>query len=60
MSEFQNLVAIVAGGASGIGAAVASRLAAFGAQVAVLDVNTTTGTSIAVDGGMQELRLRSE
>jgi NAD(P)-dependent dehydrogenase (short-subunit alcohol dehydrogenase family) len=39
MSEFENLVAIVTGGASGIGAAVAQKLADGGAQVAVLDLN---------------------
>lgn len=40
MSEFDNLVAVVTGGASGIGAAVARRLKAGGASVAVLDLNT--------------------
>lgn len=38
MSEFDDLVAIVTGGASGIGAAVARRLGAGGASVAVLDL----------------------
>lgn len=38
MSDFQNLVAIVTGGASGIGAAIASRLHDAGASVAVLDL----------------------
>lgn len=40
MSEFDTLVAIVTGGASGIGAAVARRLAEGGASVAVLDLTT--------------------
>lgn len=39
MSEFDNLVAIVTGGASGIGACVAKQLSDAGAQVAVLDLN---------------------
>lgn len=39
-AEFDGLVAIVTGGASGIGAAVAAGLAAAGAEVAVLDLNT--------------------
>lgn len=38
-NEFEGLVALVTGGASGIGAAIADRLAAGGAQVAVLDLN---------------------
>lgn len=43
MREFENLVAVVTGGASGIGAAIADRLRAAGASVAVLD--------LAPDGG---------
>lgn len=41
MSEFDGLVAIVTGGASGIGLATARELSARGATVAVLDVNPT-------------------
>jgi NAD(P)-dependent dehydrogenase (short-subunit alcohol dehydrogenase family) len=39
-SEFDGLVAVVTGGASGIGSAVARQLMAGGARVAVLDLNT--------------------
>lgn len=38
-NEFDGLAAIITGGASGIGAAIADRLAAGGALVAVLDLN---------------------
>jgi NAD(P)-dependent dehydrogenase (short-subunit alcohol dehydrogenase family) len=38
-NEFDGLAAIVTGGGSGIGAAIAARLAAGGARVAVLDLN---------------------
>jgi 2-keto-3-deoxy-L-fuconate dehydrogenase len=38
-AEFEGLVALVTGGASGIGAAIAARLQEGGARVAVLDVN---------------------
>ncbi|WP_411722386.1 SDR family NAD(P)-dependent oxidoreductase [Mycetocola sp.] len=39
MPEFDNLVAVVTGGASGIGAAIATRLTEGGARVAVLDLS---------------------
>lgn len=38
MSEFENLVVVVTGGASGIGAAIATRLSDAGASVAILDL----------------------
>ncbi len=40
MNDFENLVAVVTGGASGIGLATAQKLAARGARVAVLDRTT--------------------
>lgn len=48
MQELENLVAIVTGGASGIGAAVAHGLAEGGANVAVLDLNIDTTDHFAV------------
>jgi NAD(P)-dependent dehydrogenase (short-subunit alcohol dehydrogenase family) len=44
-AEFEGLVALVTGGASGIGAAIAARLQETGARVAVLDVNPTGAAS---------------
>ncbi len=41
MGEFDGLVAVVTGGASGIGAAIARRLQAEGARVAVLDLDVS-------------------
>lgn len=53
--EFDGLVAIVTGGASGIGAAIAGRLSELGAGVAVLDLQHAAKTlghlSIATDIG---------
>jgi NAD(P)-dependent dehydrogenase (short-subunit alcohol dehydrogenase family) len=42
MGDFDGLVAVVTGGASGIGAAIAARLADDGARVAVLDLATSS------------------
>ena len=43
MNEFGDLVAVVTGGASGIGAATAAMLTAAGARVAVLDRSVRRG-----------------
>jgi len=45
MREFEGLVAIVTGGASGIGAAIAERLQAAGARVAVFDLQPPAAES---------------
>ncbi len=42
MGEFDGLVAVITGGASGIGAATGRRLTELGAKVAVLDVNVAS------------------
>ncbi|WP_029144629.1 SDR family NAD(P)-dependent oxidoreductase [Microbacterium luticocti] len=51
--ELNGLVAVVTGGASGLGAAIAARLRADGARVAVFDLNpdaaTETDLAVAVD-----------
>ena len=47
--EVKGQAAIVTGGASGLGAAVARTLAAAGAKVAVLDVNDAAAADVAVD-----------
>jgi NAD(P)-dependent dehydrogenase (short-subunit alcohol dehydrogenase family) len=44
-SEFEGLTAVVTGGASGIGAAIVSRLLDAGARVAVLDLNIESADS---------------
>jgi len=49
--DFKDTVAIVTGGASGLGSATARRLAALGAKVAIFDVNTEAGERTAADIG---------
>ena len=47
MNRFENKVAIVTGGAGGIGAAIAGRLASEGATVVVSDVNLEAAQAVA-------------
>ncbi|HSK96603.1 MAG TPA: SDR family NAD(P)-dependent oxidoreductase [Euzebyales bacterium] len=47
--RFEGRVALVTGGASGIGAGVARRLAAGGARVVIADIDATAGPAVAGD-----------
>jgi len=60
--RFEGKVALVTGGAGGIGSATASRLAAEGARVAVCDLSLEAARELAADlGGLGlELDVRSE
>ncbi len=49
--EFQNVPAIVTGGASGLGEGAARALAAAGCKVAILDVNKEQGEKVAAELG---------
>src|ERR1700730_8729666 len=49
--QLKDQAALVTGGASGLGAATARRLAAQGAKVAVLDLNTKLAESVAAEIG---------
>lgn len=51
--ELKNVAAIVTGGASGLGAATARRLAAGGAKVTLFDLNAEIGTTVASEIGGQ-------
>lgn len=49
--ELQGKVALVTGGASGLGEACVRRFVAQGAQVAILDINSATGSALADELG---------
>lgn len=53
-NEFEGLVAVVTGGASGIGAAIADRLAEGGAKIAVLDLNPADSRHYSVECNVAE------
>jgi 2-hydroxycyclohexanecarboxyl-CoA dehydrogenase len=57
MSGAQGRHALVAGGASGVGAATARRLAAMGALVTIADIDAEAGERVAADIGAVFLRL---
>jgi NAD(P)-dependent dehydrogenase (short-subunit alcohol dehydrogenase family) len=56
-TSFDGTVALVTGGASGIGAATAARLAAEGAAVIVADVQVEAGETVAADIGGRFIAL---
>src|SRR5206468_402294 len=49
VQRFENRVAVITGGAGGIGAASARRLASEGARVVVVDLDADAGASVATD-----------
>lgn len=51
--QFEDVAAIVTGGASGLGAASARKLAANGAKVAIFDLNAELGEKLAAEIGGQ-------
>jgi NAD(P)-dependent dehydrogenase (short-subunit alcohol dehydrogenase family) len=58
--ELSKLKAVVSGGASGLGHAVASRIVAEGGQVAILDVNEAQGREAAAALGERALFRRTD
>jgi NAD(P)-dependent dehydrogenase (short-subunit alcohol dehydrogenase family) len=56
-TSFAGKVAVVTGGASGIGKAVVERLAAEGATVVVADVNDVDGPKVAAEAGGRFVKL---
>ncbi|WP_040791756.1 SDR family NAD(P)-dependent oxidoreductase [Nocardia paucivorans] len=60
MGKLDNKIAIVTGGGQGIGAAIATKLAAEGATVAVTDINEETAAQTAARIGNGSLGIRTD
>lgn len=58
--RFENQVAIVTGGADGIGKSVVERLAREGAQVTIFDMNEKLGEQVCAEFGEQGLTVSSQ
>lgn len=59
-ARFENRLALVTGGASGVGLAVVQLLHAQGAKVAISDINEPAGRQLAADLGERALFLRHD
>ena len=57
LTSFAGKVAVVTGGASGIGKAVVVRLASEGATIVVVDLNDADGPKVAADAGGRFVKL---
>lgn len=58
--DISNAIAIVSGGASGLGNAVARRVIAEGGRVAILDVNEEQGTNAAAELGNRAIFIQTD